>query len=460
MDWEPLRPSDPTPGDPDEVAALARRYSDTAAAIADQAASLRKLASQATGGWKGKAGSAFHEKAVDLSDRIAKAQRRYSGAGQALSAFATAMRAAQEDADRALRMAKDAHAAMQANAPDAPPPPGSPPPTAEEKAAATRKQAHYSDAQSSLQAAQRLVDSAEHDYQTAAHRAATQIHDASSHDGLTDGWWDRNAGWIKTALKIIGVVVLILTIAALIVSLAVPGLNIFGGVLLADLLMNLATAGTALMLAGHIGLYLSGHGSMTDIVLDVIGLATFGLAKIAGPLVGAMARSGRGVAATVAGARAGRAFMVASGKSGMLYTLAERIPLADTVMSFFPSTGRALTGARAAATDTKAVVSALEAGDTSRMMTLMSGGDLKLAEGMTLLNKVNTQVPHVLRVGARVAVAGTMTATMGSFNYSNLAANTVATGQSLLVEPGQEAGTEASIAQISDHYSNPVITVP
>lgn len=58
-DFEPLASADPVPGDPDEIAMLGRRYADTAAEIAQQAANLRKLATAAPGGWKGQAGTVF-----------------------------------------------------------------------------------------------------------------------------------------------------------------------------------------------------------------------------------------------------------------------------------------------------------------------------------------------------------------------------------------------------------------
>jgi hypothetical protein len=53
-DFEPLASGNPVPGDPDEITRLGRRYSDTAAEIARQAANLRKLATAAPGGWKGR----------------------------------------------------------------------------------------------------------------------------------------------------------------------------------------------------------------------------------------------------------------------------------------------------------------------------------------------------------------------------------------------------------------------
>ena len=84
-DFEPLALFQPVPGDPDRVAVIARRYRDTAAEIAQQAANLRTLSQQAAGGWKGKAGKVFSSHASDLADRISKAQGRYAATGDTLN---------------------------------------------------------------------------------------------------------------------------------------------------------------------------------------------------------------------------------------------------------------------------------------------------------------------------------------------------------------------------------------
>jgi uncharacterized protein YukE len=110
------------PGDRDRVAVIARRYRDTAAEIAQQAANLRTLSQQAAGGWKGKAGKVFSSHASDLADRISKAQGRYAATGDALNGWVRPLSDAQDEVYQAVWDAKAAQKQMTANAP----PPGQP----------------------------------------------------------------------------------------------------------------------------------------------------------------------------------------------------------------------------------------------------------------------------------------------------------------------------------------------
>lgn len=122
-DFEPLAADDPVPGDTDEIATLGRRYTDTAAEIARQAANLRKLAGGTAEGWKGKAGSVFGSHATDLAGRISQAQSRYGTTGKALTAAAAPMDEAQQRAYAAVWEAKEAQQQMAANSPGPAPPP-------------------------------------------------------------------------------------------------------------------------------------------------------------------------------------------------------------------------------------------------------------------------------------------------------------------------------------------------
>lgn len=190
-DFEPLAGSDPVPGDPDQVAVIARRYRDTAAEIATQAANLRTLAQQAAGGWQGKAGRVFREHASDLAGRITKAQGRYAAAGDALTGWVQPLTDAQDGVYQAVWDAKSAQQQMTANAPPPPPKAGTPPPpppTPDEQAREKARSTAYSQAQTDLGTARTAFDRAVSDYHTAAGTAARKINDAISHDGLKDSW--------------------------------------------------------------------------------------------------------------------------------------------------------------------------------------------------------------------------------------------------------------------------------
>ncbi|MGW7541341.1 putative T7SS-secreted protein [Streptomyces sp. NPDC054770] len=118
-DWPPLWDGDPTPGDPDEVAALGRKLRQMADTIDEQARVIKALSS--VEGWDSDAGRAFNEIADGAGDRLKKAFERYDEAAKAVgtkvaegesSEFAGELHRAQKKADRALadyREAKSDH---------------------------------------------------------------------------------------------------------------------------------------------------------------------------------------------------------------------------------------------------------------------------------------------------------------------------------------------------------------
>ncbi|MER6219543.1 putative T7SS-secreted protein [Streptomyces sp900105755] len=118
-DWPPLWDGDPTPGDPDEVAALGRKLRQMADMIDEQARVIKALSS--VEGWDSDAGRAFNEIADGAGDRLKKAFERYDEASKAVgtkvaegesSEFAGELHRAQKKADKALadyREAKSDH---------------------------------------------------------------------------------------------------------------------------------------------------------------------------------------------------------------------------------------------------------------------------------------------------------------------------------------------------------------
>lgn len=140
VDWTPLADSDPVPGDPAEVARLARRYADTAAEVTRQAANLRTLASAE--GWDSDAGRTFAEAAGGLAADLEKTRHRYAEVAGALRDWSPRLDDVQARADQALAEAKAAQAeidANQATAPEGPPPPNAPPPSPAEITAEKRR---------------------------------------------------------------------------------------------------------------------------------------------------------------------------------------------------------------------------------------------------------------------------------------------------------------------------------
>jgi hypothetical protein len=296
-DWSPLAGSDPTPGDPDATAALARRAADTADEINRQAASLRRLAS--ADWWDADAGREFSEDATDLAGEMVKVHGRYATVGSELSSFSTALDYAQSETAAALREAKQADASMQAHSGD--PLQGVDKPTDAQRTAAKAQHDAYDDAAGALQAARRRMDDAVHDLDSVAKRTADAIKDASD-DDVKDGFWDKvkgfisdHAAFIKAVCDIIGKITLVLSIVALALALTIGA---------PFALLVAAAVLTAIALAGHTALAAAGEGSWLDVGLDVFALATFGvgggLAR-AGEQAGAQAVSSAGrVASTQA----------------------------------------------------------------------------------------------------------------------------------------------------------------
>ncbi|MGW0996718.1 putative T7SS-secreted protein [Streptomyces sp. NPDC002523] len=108
-DWPPLWDEDPTPGNPDEVAALGLKLRKMADMIDEQARVIKALSS--VEGWDSEAGRAFNEIADGAGDRLKKAFERYDEAAKALGTkvaegesqeFAGELHRAQKKADKAL----------------------------------------------------------------------------------------------------------------------------------------------------------------------------------------------------------------------------------------------------------------------------------------------------------------------------------------------------------------------
>ena len=386
-DFEPLASGNPVPGDPDEITMLGRRYTDTAAEIARQAANLRKLATAAPGGWKGQAGTVFHAHAADLATRISKAHDRYASTGKALQQCAGPMQDAQQRAYGAVWQAKSAQQEMAANAPGLPRPPGSPPLTEEQKAQQRAQQTAFTDAQTSLAHATRNFDDAVHDYRSAASRAAHQIGSAISHDGLKDSWWDRNFGWISTVFKIIAIVVVVLAVVALLLAMPwtaalVAGMLGFFGAEVSVATLGAIAAGIGWTLFGVTAVQAAydgtaaatGKESWTAFALDMVALVTFSFGKVADAAIKALAETAAGSGMAAAAGRAGRAAMSARGLPGVFYSVGSRSGLAASLMRM-AGMGDRLDAAVQAAADARAAVAAVvEAAEPTNLATFLTMG--------------------------------------------------------------------------------------
>lgn len=212
--WSPLAGSDPVPGEPELVERAGRHYRKVALAINEAAAKLRRIA--AGQDMQSEAVNAFRDSANKVAEEIARAQERYDGVGQALSAYAPQLRDAQDESTAALRQAKDAEAA-QASAHRASEAAQGRIDTAAIGADTTADQGDQRRAAGTaeaagdaLAAARRRLQTAIDARDTAAQRAIGAINnvvkDAELNDGLWDNvfskvveWTGRIADWVAMA---------------------------------------------------------------------------------------------------------------------------------------------------------------------------------------------------------------------------------------------------------------------
>lgn len=286
-DWAPLATSDPLPGDPDRVVAVARRNGDLAEQLTEQARKLRELATSE--GWDSDAGRVFAGSAQDLAGRLEQARRRYSVVAEALGGYAPKLRQAQQEADVARLSARDAQQRIDANAPT----PTLAAVTPDQVSVERQRQAAYEAASQDLTQARRRLDGATRDRDAAATTAAHRIKDVIEHDGLQDGFWDKVKDWtadrwngfidwvhehaaaIKFIADVAGMLATVISVVAIAISF-IPVLNF-----LTPILLGIAVGLTAIALVCHLMLALSGDGSWLEVGLDVFALVTFGYGRVA-----------------------------------------------------------------------------------------------------------------------------------------------------------------------------------
>ncbi|RBY96705.1 hypothetical protein DQ237_08865 [Blastococcus sp. TF02-8] len=456
--FQPLDGSNGVPGDAGDVTDLARRYADTAAEIEAQAAQLERLTSRSQQGWKGQAGENVVEVAGELAERILTAKDRYAAAARALSHFGNRLDDLQRTAYAAVRNAQEAVEEQRALSSSAPTAPGVDA-TPEQLALATEDRRRHQDAVDA--AATRLGDARERyeqaveDYHDLAEEAARILREGRADDGLADSWWDKHADFLSAVLDAIGAIVLVLTIAALVI-----GVFATGGLLAAavPVLMAIGAGLTAISFGGHLALWLTDNGSGADVLWDLAGLLTFGL----GAGVGRAARGLTGVASRVggrvAGASAGRAAFTSTGRSGLLYDAARRVPFGQQILSVSPGLRAAFTTADEQATAARGAVEALAMAPSTRLSRLLALGDRAPAQSFTAINQIITRVPdsEVAWALGRLAQGMTIAGVTAPGLVTGIQGGLDTYGD-YVSEPAQEATDQKVRAEIVDQWSMPLM---
>lgn len=355
-DWHVLDlPRDPVPGEPGQVAVLAR----TVQRVADDAAraerDVRGLSrDSAVTSWTGLAAEVFRDALEQFPTQLRQLADSYDRAASALTRYSTSLDHAQDQADRALTHGRAARADIDtltgqlswANAAAttashtadqlrAPLPPGAEPPDPDQVRTATRNAqtanarvtsltSSLGSAHARLEAAKRMAHDAAQLRERAADTAADRLHDASDAGIEPTSFWDDFKGaasklW-NTTLTIAKVAVLVLGVIALVIggplAWVVVGLSVL---LLADALAKVA----------------SGEGSWLDVALAALGLipgvrglTTLGALKNAYRSSGLLG-AGTHVLTATRTALADMARGLRNGAGNVVGTLGSRMPVGD-----------------------------------------------------------------------------------------------------------------------------------
>jgi hypothetical protein len=305
MSWEPLHAGDPFPADPAAIETYAAEVTATAQLIAEQVASLRRLAD--ANNWTTDTADAFRERATDTANEIEKTHGRYAGVGTALTTLSGELQAHEASAKLKVQEAAQLVRTIQAN-PEVSPTPGedgAPPELSPEGEAQNARRAAAQQRFAELQTEfHQIVQAAEADART----CESKINDAKD-DSVKDNWWERNAGWLKGLATVLGAIA------------AVAGI----------ILLTVATAGTiwlvVAVVAGiaalliNLGLAIKADGSWVDVAFDAIGLLTLGAGSVIGRSIQA---AWKGMSTAVAAARSTKAFDAAV-DGAFFYRFAGRI---------------------------------------------------------------------------------------------------------------------------------------
>lgn len=308
QDWSPVdRSSDPTPGDPDDVADLAARYRRTAEAVRSAASGLDKL--KAKENYVGKGGEKLRERSRDLADQVRRLEERYSEAAAALEDYHPQQYAAQVHADAALSRAHEAArlkrcAQLVLQELDQRTPAANetqePAWVTCERAAAQRDLSH---ALYELSRAKADIGRAEREQEHAGDTAERRLKKAIDGDGLNDTRWDNAFGVVKTFGKVVSVTATVLGLAALFLGW-VP--------VLGEILIAAALIATAMSLMCNLLLFASGKDTWRAAAWDVVTLATFGIGR-------ALTAAGRLSAVAARGRAWNYAKTIATGNSRARY---------------------------------------------------------------------------------------------------------------------------------------------
>lgn len=331
-DWWPLSETDPVPGDPETLATLGGRLGNAAAEIESMARTLPTLCTSEI--WDSEAGAQFRVKAASTATSIGRAHRRFFTVSKALGntiygggGYAAQLQECQEQADAAAAVVNGTSGSGGSEAdrrsswfllldatdgadPTQPPakhgakgPAAGPMPQASpgvippqlplfgndtaEVAALKRR---YNETIGQLSSSAQAISRAAAQHTVAAHAAAQMIMTAIDNDGLENPsgffhWVESVAddvggffashwvGFLKTLATVADIIATVCGIIAMVLAF-IPGMQAF-----AAAFETMALLAQAVAFICHVVLFVTGHGSLLDVIVDAIGLVTFGVGK-------------------------------------------------------------------------------------------------------------------------------------------------------------------------------------
>lgn len=292
-DWEPLWHTDPVPGEPFDVRVLASKLGSVALEIEEQAKKLKSLCTADY--WTGDAAATFKETAESTSTKLAKAWDRYDAASNALFDYVEVLEDQQSTSLRLLREAQaledqrrtaQSRIDVAADAPADPAAPADPQRTADERLVGSFA--------SDLRRLQSAIEECRRAVKGAGHLAANRIDSAIDDDGLKDGrfdgmkkWvsdrWDAAMDWVREHADIIGRIASICSWIATVlggIAAVLALIPIIGGPL-AGILGTAALVFGAVSLVCNTMLWLAGVQGLVPVLVDLVGVLSFGLGRAA-----------------------------------------------------------------------------------------------------------------------------------------------------------------------------------
>ncbi|MFI7317727.1 putative T7SS-secreted protein [Streptomyces venezuelae] len=289
-DWQPLRESDPVPGDPEGVRGQVKHMKKIAEYLRTQAAALTAMAD--ADNLKGQYADKLAEDARGLGRKLDEAEDRYREVKNHLSGWAEDLEGFQKRADKALDDAKEAQRIIDAheNKPDD----DKKAKDGEEKDKKDDKGSDSEDpalkkAKEDLSDARRRLNSAAGDYDERASHYAGKIR-KSIDDDMEDSWWNDfkaaigDLDWLSTLADALSWAATALGMAALLF----PGLGVVA------LILTGIVAGIHLLQAA------TGNGSWFDVLMDLGALKLARQGIKAGKAIKALQQSSRKIAAGTA----------------------------------------------------------------------------------------------------------------------------------------------------------------